>query len=192
MSYSVGTTSEVDPTMAPVTLTAGADTIRVQGGARLVGEVAVVGAKNSALKLMAASLLAPGRTTLANVPKITDIAIMAEVVRRLGCEVHTDGGDALTIDVPDRIGHETDYDLVRQLRASICVLGPLLARCGQVRVAHPGGDAIGSRGLDMHVGGLAKMGADITSEHGFIVADAPTGLFGTTIWLDFPSVGATE
>ncbi len=174
--------------MAAVT----SDLIRVHGGARLSGDVRVVGAKNSALKLMAAALLAEGRTVLDNVPKITDIAIMTEVVRRLGCQVHTHEDDGLSIDVPAVTGHETDYDLVRQLRASICVLGPLLARCGKVRVAHPGGDAIGSRGLDMHVVGLAKMGADIDGEHGFIVASAPDGLRGATIWLDFPSVGATE
>jgi UDP-N-acetylglucosamine 1-carboxyvinyltransferase len=178
--------------MAPVTLTAGADVIRVQGGARLVGEVQVGGAKNSALKLMAASLLAPGRTTLQNVPQITDIAIMAEVLRRLGCEVGTTAPGVLVIDAPQTPGRETDYDLVRRLRASICVLGPLLARNGWVRVAHPGGDAIGSRGLDMHVAGLQRMGAEITSEHGFIVASAPSGLSGARIWLDFPSVGATE
>jgi UDP-N-acetylglucosamine 1-carboxyvinyltransferase len=101
-------------------------------------------------------------------------------------------GDEVTIDVPDEPGTEADYDLVRRLRASICVLGPLLARRGYVRVAHPGGDAIGSRGLDMHVAGLARMGADITGEHGFVIASAPGGLRGATIWLDFPSVGATE
>jgi UDP-N-acetylglucosamine 1-carboxyvinyltransferase len=177
--------------MAAVTVST-TDLIRVHGGTRLAGDVAVVGAKNSALKLMAVALLAEGRTVLDNVPKITDIAIMAEVVRRLGCVVHTAGPNGLTIDVPATPGHETDYDLVRQLRASICVLGPLLARCGKVRVAHPGGDAIGSRGLDMHVTGLAKLGAEIDSEHGFIVAAAPDGLRGATIWLDFPSVGATE
>ncbi len=167
------------------------DLIRIRGGARLAGDVTVAGAKNSALKLMAAALLAEGRTTLQNVPPITDIAIMAEVLRRLGCEVSA-GGSSLAIDVPAQPGHETDYDLVRQLRASICVLGPLLARCGQVRVAHPGGDAIGSRGLDMHVSGLTRLGAEIRSEHGYIVAVAPQGLRGATIWLDFPSVGATE
>ncbi|HLT10635.1 MAG TPA: UDP-N-acetylglucosamine 1-carboxyvinyltransferase, partial [Micromonosporaceae bacterium] len=142
------------------------DLIRVDGGARLAGEVRVAGAKNSALKLMAAALLAEGRTVLANVPRITDIAIMAEVLRRLGCivtapneavDADTDAGD-LVIDVPSETGTEADYDLVRRLRASICVLGPLLARRGRVRVAHPGGDAIGSRGLDMHIAGLAKMG----------------------------------
>jgi UDP-N-acetylglucosamine 1-carboxyvinyltransferase len=168
------------------------DMIQVRGPARLEGEVMVAGAKNSALKLMAAALLAPGRTVLGNVPRITDIAIMAEVLRRLGCSVHTAGGDDLVIDVPPDPGTETDYDLVRRLRASICVLGPLLARQGKVRVAHPGGDAIGSRGLDMHISGLARMGADLSNEHGFVVAAAPDGLHGATIWLDFPSVGATE
>jgi UDP-N-acetylglucosamine 1-carboxyvinyltransferase len=206
------------------------DVIRVSGGARLTGQVHVVGAKNSALKLMAAALLAPGRSMITNVPRITDIAIMGEVLRRLGCDVSfvddvvTPAGDvaggptgagpapgggsaaggtgtpgaggarscAVVIDVPEAPGTEADYDLVRRLRASICVLGPLLARRGYVRVAHPGGDAIGSRGLDMHVAGLARMGADISGEHGFVIASAPGGLHGATIWLDFPSVGATE
>ncbi|GAA4248266.1 UDP-N-acetylglucosamine 1-carboxyvinyltransferase [Dactylosporangium darangshiense] len=166
------------------------DVIRVVGGARLAGDVSVVGAKNSALKLMAAALLATGRTVLTNVPRITDIAIMAEVLRRLGCDVEQDD-DRVVIDVPEELGTEADYDLVRRLRASICVLGPLLARRGHVRVAHPGGDAIGSRGLDMHVEGLRRMGADISGEHGFVIATAPK-LHGATIWLDFPSVGATE
>lgn len=170
---------------------AAVDVIRVPGESRLVGEVGVVGAKNSALKLMAAALLATGRTVLTNVPQITDIAIMAEVLRRLGCEV-TVAGDQVVIDTPERPGTEADYDLVRRLRASICVLGPLLARRGYVRVAHPGGDAIGSRGLDMHVGGLTRMGADISGEHGFVIAETPNRLHGATIWLDFPSVGATE
>nr|WP_213456118.1 UDP-N-acetylglucosamine 1-carboxyvinyltransferase [Micromonospora sp. NBRC 107566] len=173
------------PTMA------GVDVIRVDGGARLAGEVGVVGAKNSALKLMAAALLAPGESVISNIPRITDIAIMGEVLRRLGCSVAF-SGDEVAVDVPAEPGSEADYDLVRRLRASICVLGPLLARCGYVRVAHPGGDAIGSRGLDMHVGGLSRMGADITGEHGFVIASAPSGLRGATIWLDFPSVGATE
>ena len=167
------------------------DVIRVKGGARLAGDVKVGGAKNSALKLMAVALLAEGRSVVDNVPRITDIAIMAEVLRRLGCDVSLDGG-AATIDVPAEPGSEADYDLVRRLRASICVLGPLLARRGYVRVALPGGDMIGSRGLDMHISGLARMGAEITGEHGFVIASAPTGLRGTQIWLDFPSVGATE
>ena len=167
------------------------DVIRVKGGARLAGEVRVDGAKNSALKLMAVALLAEGRSVVDNVPRITDIAIMAEVLRRLGCQVSLDHGE-VTIDVPAGPGNEADYDLVRRLRASICVLGPLLARRGYVRVALPGGDMIGSRGLDMHISGLARMGAEITGEHGFVIASAPDGLRGSKIWLDFPSVGATE
>ena len=167
------------------------DVIRVKGGARLSGDVTVGGAKNSALKLMAVALLAEGRSVVANVPRITDVAIMGEVLRRLGCDVSFDGGEAV-IDVPAEPGSEADYDLVRRLRASICVLGPLLARRGYVRVALPGGDMIGSRGLDMHVSGLARLGADITGEHGFVIASAPRGLRGAKIWLDFPSVGATE
>ena len=167
------------------------DVIRVKGGAQLSGEVSVGGAKNSALKLMAVALLAEGRTEVSNVPRITDIAIMAEVLRRLGCEV-TLVDEVATVDVPAQPGSEADYDLVRRLRASICVLGPLLARRGYVRVALPGGDMIGSRGLDMHVSGLARMGAEISGEHGFVIASAPAGLRGAKIWLDFPSVGATE
>jgi UDP-N-acetylglucosamine 1-carboxyvinyltransferase len=167
------------------------DVIRVKGGARLAGDVNVGGAKNSALKLMAVALLAEGRSVVSNVPRITDIAIMAEVLRRLGCQVALDEG-VVTIDVPAEPGSEADYDLVRRLRASICVLGPLLARRGYVRVALPGGDMIGSRGLDMHVSGLARMGAEISGEHGFVIASAPGGLRGSKIWLDFPSVGATE
>jgi UDP-N-acetylglucosamine 1-carboxyvinyltransferase len=170
---------------------------QVAGGTALTGRVRVTGAKNSALKLMAAALLAPGRTTLDEVPDILDVAIMSEVLRRLGCAVAYErtpgacGGGRVVIDVPEQPATETDYDLVRRMRASISVLGPLVARCGSARVALPGGDAIGSRGLDMHIAGLERLGARIESEHGFLVATAPR-LTGTSIWLDFPSVGATE
>ncbi len=169
------------------------------GGTSLRGRVRVTGAKNSALKLMAAALLASGRTTIEEVPDILDVAIMSEVLRRLGCGVeyerYTDGrgggGGRVVVDVPENPSSETDYDLVRRMRASISVLGPLVARCGQAKVALPGGDAIGSRGLDMHVAGLERLGATVHSEHGFLIATAPR-LVGTSIWLDFPSVGATE
>jgi UDP-N-acetylglucosamine 1-carboxyvinyltransferase len=146
---------------------------------------------------MAASLLAAGTTTIDEVPDILDVSIMSEVLRRLGCEVTYErtgnggGGGRVVIDVPDKPSTETDYDLVRKMRASINVLGPLVARCGSAKVALPGGDAIGSRGLDMHISGLERLGASIVSEHGFLVATAPR-LVGTSIWLDFPSVGATE
>ena len=167
------------------------------GGAVLNGRVRVTGAKNSALKLMAAALLATGTTTIDEVPDILDVAIMSEVLRRLGCEVTYErsrnggGGGRVVVDVPEKPSTETDYDLVRKMRASINVLGPLVARCGSAKVALPGGDAIGSRGLDMHISGLERLGATIVSEHGFLVATAPR-LTGTSIWLDFPSVGATE
>jgi UDP-N-acetylglucosamine 1-carboxyvinyltransferase len=167
---------------------------RVTGGARLAGAVQVTGAKNSVLKLMAAALLAEGRTTVREVPEILDVEIMGELLRRLGCDVVRDLGTAsVTIDVPAVPGHQADYDLVRRMRASINVLGPLVARVGEAHVALPGGDAIGSRPLDLHVGGLTRLGATVVSEHGYVVAKAPVGgLVGASIWLDFPSVGATE
>lgn len=166
---------------------------RVVGGARLVGEVTVVGAKNSALKLMAVALLAEGRTTLTNVPAIADVTIMAELLRRLGVDVdYEPAQNRVVLDVPATIGHRADYELVRALRASISVLGPLVARTGQADVAVPGGDAIGSRGLDLHAAALEALGARVHVTHGYLVAEAPDGLRGAEIRLDFPSVGATE
>ena len=167
------------------------DRFRIQGGSRLVGEVHVGGAKNSVLKLMAASLLAVGKTTIANVPAIADVEIMSDLLRRLGCTV-THEGSLLTIDVPQTPLHRADYDLVRKMRASINVLGPLVARIGLAEVALPGGDAIGSRGLDFHIKGLESLGAKARVEHGYVIAEAPQGLTGAAISLDFPSVGATE
>src|SRR5919107_157097 len=169
------------------------DRFRVVGGGPLRGEIEVVGAKNSALKLMAAALLAPGATTLTNVPDIVDVAIMAELLRRLGCAVtHDVAAGRVEIDVPERPGHRADYERVRAMRASISVLGPLTARCGIADVAVPGGDAIGSRGLDLHASGLTRLGATVHVDHGYLVAEAPDGLVGAPVALDFPSVGATE
>ena len=169
------------------------DRLRVVGGARLSGTVRVSGAKNSALKLMAATLLAPGRSTITNLPAIADVDYMAELLTRLGCKVEVDKSrHEVNIDVPEKLGHRADYDLVRKMRASINVLGPLIARELIAEVALPGGDAIGSRGLDYHINGLTDMGADVNSEHGFVIAKAPKGLKGANIVLEFPSVGATE
>lgn len=174
----------------------GHDRFRIVGGGRLQGEVTVTGAKNSVLKLMAASLLAVGKTTISNVPDIADVDIMAELLTRLGCTVvlnNKAGGDAtVTIDVPAEPLHRADYELVRKMRASINVLGPLVARIGIAEVALPGGDAIGSRGLDFHIKGLESLGAKAHIEHGYVIAEAPDGLTGADITLDFPSVGATE
>ena len=162
----------------------------VTGAARCAGTVRIAGAKNSALKLMAAALLAPGRTVLHNVPHIQDCLTMGELLDRLGAGVAWQQG-SVTIDATALTSVEAPYDLVRRMRASTAVLGSLLARAGRARVAMPGGDAIGSRPIDLHVQGLRKMGADIVSEHGFLVAST-SGLRGAPITLDYPSVGATE
>ena len=166
------------------------DRLFVTGGARLHGAVPVSGAKNSALKVMAASLLAPGRSVVRNVPRILDCALMGEVLEQLGASVSWEG-PVVTVDATSLSSVEAPYELVRQMRASIVVLGPLLARTGQARVAMPGGDNIGSRPIDLHLDGLRRMGARIDAEHGFLVASAE-GLTGASITLDYPSVGATE
>lgn len=162
----------------------------VHGGACLVGEVEVVGAKNSVLKLMAAALLAEGTTTIRNCPRILDVPLMADVLRSVGCEVDVDG-DTAHITAPAELSHHADTPAMGKLRASVCVLGPLVGRLKRAVVALPGGDAIGSRPLDMHQNGLRKLGATSSIEHGCVVAEAE-GLHGAQIWLDFPSVGATE
>ncbi|KPM57771.1 UDP-N-acetylglucosamine 1-carboxyvinyltransferase [Frankia sp. CcI49] len=163
------------------------------GGTRLVGEVAVPGAKNSVLKLMAASLLAPGRTTLEAVPDILDVSVMADVLCGLGASTSRDrDAGRVVIDVPEMVESTAPAELVRRIRASVAVLGPLVARRGEARVALPGGDAIGSRALDIHMNGLAKLGAVVDVEAGALVARSSGRLQGASIWLDFPSVGATE
>ncbi|WP_416063285.1 UDP-N-acetylglucosamine 1-carboxyvinyltransferase [Rhodococcus indonesiensis] len=166
------------------------DRFLVSGGNRLVGEVVVGGAKNSVLKLMAAALLAEGTSVITNCPDILDVPLMAEVLRGLGCEVELEGDEA-RITTPAQPKHQADFAAVRQFRASVCVLGPLVARCRKAVVALPGGDAIGSRPLDMHQTGLRLLGAHSTIEHGCVVAEADA-LHGNAIRLAFPSVGATE
>jgi UDP-N-acetylglucosamine 1-carboxyvinyltransferase len=162
----------------------------VRGPTALEGDVAISGAKNSALKLMAAALLVPDVVVLERVPSIADVTLMAEVLERLGAIVTLEE-DRLTIDASGELAEETPYELVTRMRASIQVLGPLLARSGRARIALPGGDAIGSRPIDLHLQGLEKMGAKFTTQHGYIdgVADH---LQGTRVLLEFPSVGATE
>ena len=168
------------------------DAFLVSGGARLSGTVKIAGAKNSALKLAAAALLAEGRSTLTNVPGISDIRVMVAILQRLGADVTLDG-DALHLDVPGQVAGATPADLASRLRASLVLLGPLLARRGDVRVAQPGGCNLGNRNIDMHLSGLTKMGAEITIGDEHIDARAPGGrLHGTDIDLAFASVGATE
>jgi UDP-N-acetylglucosamine 1-carboxyvinyltransferase len=142
---------------------------------------------------MSAALLAPGVHTLRNIPAIADVEIMGELLARLGATfTHDIDSATITLTIPNELQHRADYDLVRKMRASINVLGPLVARTGLAEVALPGGDAIGSRGLDFHIKGLEQLGAVISNEHGFVIAAAPNGLVGAQIYLDFPSVGATE
>jgi UDP-N-acetylglucosamine 1-carboxyvinyltransferase len=166
------------------------DRLFVTGGARLAGSVGISGAKNSALKLMAASLIAPGRSVLRNVPRIQDCFTMTEVLEHLGAVVSWEDG-AVVVDATHLSSVDAPYELVRRMRASIAVLGPLLARTGEASVAMPGGDNIGSRPIDLHLEGLRRMGARIDAEHGFLVARTE-GLTGASITLDYPSVGATE
>lgn len=165
--------------------------IRIVGGRRLRGTIAVSGAKNAVLKHMAAAILADGPSVIHGVPRIADVDVMAEVLRRLGAGVAFDG-DVATIDASAVSSYEAPYDLVSTMRASILVLGPLVARLGRARVAMPGGCNIGSRKIDLHLKGLQQLGAEIQGEHGYIEASAPRGLVGAHIFLDFPSVGATE
>lgn len=163
----------------------------VKGGNRLSGKVKVGGAKNSALKLMAAALLTEEQTVLTNVPHITDVKIMAAVLERLGASINYADPDAIEIKPGYSLYAEAPYELVSQMRASIIVLGPLLARLGRARVAMPGGCNIGSRKIDMHIRGLEMLGARIEVGHGFIEAISEK-LVGSKIALDYPSVGATE
>lgn len=164
--------------------------LTITGGVRLHGKVRVSGAKNSVLKLMAASILGGTPSRICNVPRISDVSVMAETLRSLGAAVE-ESGDVLTIDPAGVCAVEPPDDLIRRMRAGIQLMGPLLARFGKARVPQPGGCEIGSRPIDLHLKGLSMMGAHIREEHGFIVAEAGR-LKGCEILLDFPSVGATE
>lgn len=165
--------------------------IVVEGGARLVGTVRALGAKNAVLKEIVSTLLAPGRHHLTNVPSILDVELMAQVLEHTGCRVEQ-GQNELWIVVPEAPLPEAPIELVRQMRASIVVLGPLLARCGEARVALPGGDDLGARPIEWHMHGLEQMGASFELVHGELVARVDGRLKGTEVELPFPSVGATE
>jgi UDP-N-acetylglucosamine 1-carboxyvinyltransferase len=163
----------------------------VEGGARLHGEVEISGAKNAALKLVAAALLAPGKTVVHNVPRIKDVRTMLAVLEGLGAETffhrHT-----LEIDTSEVDSYTAPYELVRQMRASIVVLGPLVARFGEAEVSAPGGCNLGLRKFNFHLDGLRALGAQVELDHGFIKATAPEGLKGSRITFEYPSVTATE
>ena len=168
------------------------DVIQVEGGHRVTGSVRVEGAKNSALKLMAATIMAPGVTTLTNVPNIADVHVMGKVLKNIGARIEVVSEHELRIDTSDIDSWETPYHLVAQMRASTAVLGPLLSRFGRAVVAMPGGCNIGARKIDMHILGLEALGVQFKVDHGNIYASAPNGLVGNTVTLSFASVGATE
>ncbi|MEI8336526.1 MAG: UDP-N-acetylglucosamine 1-carboxyvinyltransferase [Actinomycetes bacterium] len=166
--------------------------VRIRPGDPLSGTLRVPGAsKNSGCKQLAAALLARGTTTVTNAPTVADLEVMLEVLTSIGARVERINADTLSIDTTAHLNPEAPYELVSMMRASINVLGPLLARCGEARVAMPGGDNIGQRKLDMHFRGLEAMGATLQVSHGFIEATCKQ-LIGARITLDFPSVGATE
>src|SRR5438552_1869460 len=166
------------------------DRLLITGRHRLPGTVPVSGAKNSAVKLMAAALLTEGETVIRGAPLIADCLTMSEVLEHLGASVSWESS-TVVVDASDATGIEAPYELVRAMRASIVVLGPLLARHGRARVAMPGCCNIGSRKIDLHLRGLERMGARFSYEHGHLLAEAPH-LHGAVVSLDFPSVGATE
>jgi UDP-N-acetylglucosamine 1-carboxyvinyltransferase len=163
----------------------------VEGGARLRGEVENSGAKNAALKLVAASLLAPGKTTLRGVPRIKDVDTMLAVLDGLGAETSFTG-HTLEIDASDIDSYTAPYELVRQMRASIVVLGPLAARFGEAEVSAPGGCNLGLRKFNFHLDGLRALGAEVELDHGFIKATVPGCLKGAEVNFEYPSVTATE
>ena len=168
------------------------DKYYIKGGTPLKGEVSIGGAKNSVLKLMAAALLAKGETKIYNVPDLTDVDIMLNVIAQLGAKTSYDKGEkSVTIDATDLTSVTAKYELVSKMRASFIVLGALVSRCKEAVVALPGGCAIGERRVDFHIRGLEALGAKIKIENGYVIAKAPK-LSGADIYLDIPSVGATE
>jgi UDP-N-acetylglucosamine 1-carboxyvinyltransferase len=175
------------------------DRIRIRGGNPLKGSIRISGAKNAALPLMAASLLTDDTLMLANVPQVVDIATMASLLAQHGVAVRIDGnapggntGHALELTAGEITNTTAPYDLVRRMRASVLVLGPIVARIGEARVSLPGGCAIGTRPVDLHLKGLSQLGAEIELADGYIAARAPKGLTGARIVFPFVSVGATE
>ena len=166
----------------------------INGGHRLAGRVKISGAKNAVLPIIAATLLGQERPScLDEVPALDDVQTIAEVLRELGVAATYDAAEhRFTVDSSNIVCWEAPYDLVRKMRASFLIMGPLLARCGRAKISLPGGCAIGTRPIDLHLKGFEALGAEIEIGHGFIDANAPHGLKGSRIYLDFPSVGATE
>ncbi|ADY57531.1 UDP-N-acetylglucosamine 1-carboxyvinyltransferase [Syntrophobotulus glycolicus DSM 8271] len=163
---------------------------RIIGGKELEGKIDVSGAKNAVLPIIAACLLTKDKVVLEEVPDLLDVQVMCQVIEALGGKIKRNG-EKLTVSIKDVGSVEAPFDLISKMRASIFIMGPMLARKGRVRISHPGGCAIGSRPINWHIKGLEAMGAEIRMDHGFLDVSAPR-LKGTRIYFDFPSVGATE
>jgi UDP-N-acetylglucosamine 1-carboxyvinyltransferase len=162
------------------------DIFHIEGPARLSGSVSINGSKNASLPMMAAAILAPGKSVLSAVPHLSDISVCSELLARLGCKLTRDANGDLCVDstvIDNPVG---EYEIVRRMRASICILGPLLGRCGRAEVSMPGGCAIGDRPVNLHLRGLRELGARIHLKNGYIVAEAPNGLRGKDIFMGGP------
>ncbi|HUS72466.1 MAG TPA: hypothetical protein VMY06_05310, partial [Sedimentisphaerales bacterium] len=162
------------------------DVFRIEGPVRLSGSVNINGSKNASLPIMAATILAAGKSVLSSVPHLSDISVCGQLLGRLGCKVSRNSNGNLFIDstvIDNPVG---EYEIVRRMRASICILGPLLARCGRVEVSMPGGCAIGDRPINIHLRGLRELGAKIHLKNGYIIAEAPKGLKGKEIFMGGP------
>lgn len=168
------------------------DKLIVVGGNKLYGTVKVSGAKNAVLPIIAASILGKTPSILYDIPDLEDVRTICEVLGCLGIKVDAKQESVLKIDSSEVVSTEAPYELVRRMRASFLVMGPLLARCGTAKISQPGGCAIGTRPIDIHLKGFEALGAKFEQGEGYIEATAPNGLVGATIYLDFPSVGATE
>ena len=162
------------------------DIFKIEGPVKLEGKIEISGSKNAALPIMAAALLAPGKTTIKGTPYLADIVVMANLLSSLGATVQRNDNFDISIDTSNIDNPVGDYEIVRKMRAGICILGPLLARCGKATVSMPGGCAIGDRPVDIHLRGLRELGAEIHLENGNIVATAPNGLTGKKLFLGGP------
>ena len=162
------------------------DTFRIEGPVRLSGSVSINGSKNASLPIMAATILTAGKSVLKAVPNLSDISVFSKLLRQLGCKVTRSRNGGLCIDstvIDNPVG---EYEIVRMMRASICILGPLLARCGRAKVSMPGGCAIGDRPVDIHLRGLRELGAKIRLKSGYVIAEAPKRLKGKDIFMGGP------
>ena len=166
--------------------------LHISGGRALEGDISISGSKNACLPVLAATLLSADQIDILNLPELVDVSTMLKLIGRLAGECYERDGSTLSISAEEILCKKAPYDLVRTMRASFLVLGPLLARCGYAEVSLPGGCAIGSRPVDQHLKGFEAIGAKIEVREGYVIAKTPEGLQGADIYFDKPTVGGTE